>query len=47
MVRAVSSRLPRLFETLRTYDSHTFARDALADLDGALLRARAVHSARG
>ena len=30
MVRAVSSRLPRLFETLRTYDTKTFARDCLA-----------------
>ena len=30
MVRAVSSRLPRLFETLRTYDSKTFARDLVA-----------------
>jgi len=30
MVRAVSSRLPRLFETLRTYDARTFARDVMA-----------------
>jgi len=30
MVRAVSSRLPRLFETLRSYDSKTFARDLVA-----------------
>jgi SulP family sulfate permease len=30
MVRAVSSRLPRLFETLRTYDAKTFARDLVA-----------------
>ena len=30
MVRAVSSRLSRLFETLRTYDTKTFARDCLA-----------------
>src|SRR5262247_405330 len=30
MVRPVSSRLPRLFETLRTYDSKTFARDLMA-----------------
>jgi len=32
MVRAVSSRLPRLFETLRTYDTKTFVRDALAGI---------------
>ena len=32
MVRAVSSRLPRLFETLRNYDSKTFARDCLAGI---------------
>jgi len=32
MVRAVSSRLPRLFETLRNYDSRTFARDCLAGI---------------
>ena len=32
MVRAVSSRLPRLFETLRHYDSKTFARDCLAGI---------------
>ena len=32
MVRAVSSRLPRLFGTLRTYDSKTFARDCVAGI---------------
>src|SRR5262247_4392891 len=30
MVRPVSSRLPRLFETLRHYDARTFARDLVA-----------------
>jgi SulP family sulfate permease len=30
MVRVVSIRLPRLFETLRTYDTKTFARDLMA-----------------
>jgi len=30
MVRSVSSRLPRLVETLRTYDAKTFARDVMA-----------------
>src|SRR5262245_20402592 len=32
MVRPVSSRLPRLFETLRTYDAKTFARDGVAGI---------------
>jgi SulP family sulfate permease len=32
MVGVVSSRLPRLFETLRTYDSSTFARDCVAGI---------------
>src|SRR5262245_62628119 len=30
MVRPVSPRMPRLFETLRTYDTKTFARDVVA-----------------
>jgi SulP family sulfate permease len=30
MVRSVSPRLPRLVETLRTYDAKTFARDVMA-----------------